>query len=209
MDLMEVLLLLFMTVPVTLGYVLIFYVLFGFMISSLVSLLYWTFKKEDQAVFIKSKSSCPQIIKLYPGLDGGFAEDKKNKILIVEDDLSLRPFWMRIFNNILSSSKIEWAISGEQASEMILNANSDGAPYKLIISDLFLAGSLTGVEVLKSPEVIKSQAQTVLVSAVNLNSIRTQVQNRSDLLSEKRTRILTKPLNVKFCRKIVTRLLSA
>lgn len=93
------------------------------------------------------------------------------KILVVEDDLALRPIWEKFFS--LRSEKIilEWSVSCEEAIKMVRQANEQNENYFLIVSDIFLAGSKTGIQLLSSPEVLSSKARTVLVSAVDQNEI--------------------------------------
>ncbi len=83
------------------------------------------------------------------------------RILIVEDDLSLRPLWESFFGTHYPKAWIDWAVSCEQAMVMILEKNKLRKKYHLIISDIFLAGSGTGIDLMKSKVVRDSGAKTV------------------------------------------------
>ena len=132
--------------------------------------------------------------------------NKKNKVLIIEDDLSLRPFWIRIFNNISEKTDFEWAISGEEALEKIKATNFSENSFKLIICDLFLAGSQTGIEILNSQSVLNSKAKTILVSAVNYKDLKSQLNK---ITTQNGMRFIPKPLKSEVCKKIVNHLLTA
>jgi len=119
------------------------------------------------------------------------------KILIVEDDLNLKPIWehtlKRLFKNIL----IDWSVSVEEAKKKIeISKNTED--YDIIISDIFLAGSETGVEFLGSDEVKNSKANTYLISAID-NSLVTQYFK--EILPQ--TIFLTKPFDVKKCFQVI------
>lgn len=114
------------------------------------------------------------------------------KILIVEDDLSLRPFWERFFALRSHNIEVDWSVSCEEAIKMIRTQNNKSTPYFMIITDIFLAGSQTGMELLASEEVIESHAKTVLVSAVRSDEI---VEKFSDLI--RNAIVISKPLDFK------------
>ena len=93
-------------------------------------------------------------------------EDKRQSqfrnVLIVEDDLSQQPLWQHIILRSCKEAKLTWAVSAEQALTIMkesnlssqLSSNSpedkDIAKFDLIVVDLFLAGSQTGLDFLNS-----------------------------------------------------------
>lgn len=126
------------------------------------------------------------------------------KILIVEDDLALKPLWENFFKYRTQEVNLEWAVSCEQALKMVKEANAAGQPYYLIITDIFLAGSGTGMELLKSREVENSHARTVLVS----------VADRDEILSKfghlmPRTEVISKPIDFRKYEPIINNILNA
>ena len=124
------------------------------------------------------------------------------KILIVEDDLSLRPLWEVMFRNQPFYPQLEWAVSCEEALKMIRESNLTLEPYHLIITDLFLAGSGTGMELINSKDVIKSGAKKVLVSVSDKDEIQKAFGH---LLPE--TEIISKPLDAKKCENFISSLM--
>ncbi len=68
------------------------------------------------------------------------------RVLIVEDDLTLQPLWERAFKTKNPAVKLDWATSVSEAEKLIHLRFSRGAPYELIISDIFLEGNATGVD---------------------------------------------------------------
>ena len=98
-------------------------------------------------------------------------EHNVKKILIVEDDLALKPIWEKFFRLFSDSIRLEWAVSCEEATKMVQIANETGISYFLIISDIFLAGSKTGIQLLNSREVQASHAKKVLISAADRDDV--------------------------------------
>jgi len=119
------------------------------------------------------------------------------KVLIVEDDLSLQPLWLLIIAKCSVTAKVEWAVSSEQALALIRKSETPTA-YDLIIADLFLAGSDTGIELLNSKEVKLTGAKKILVSAATRDGLE---YNFREYLRD--TTIITKPLNVVDCERFI------
>ncbi len=119
------------------------------------------------------------------------------KILIVEDDLNLKPIWEHTLKRLFKNTQIDWSVSVEEAKKKIELSN-DSRHYDIIISDIFLAGSETGVEFLGSDEVKNSKAHTYLISAID-NALVTQYFK--EILPD--TIFLTKPFDVKKCLQVI------
>ncbi len=114
---------------------------------------------------------------------------KAKRILMVEDDLALYPLWTVIISRCFGASvEVEWAVSSEAAQDIM---RASAKPFDLIIADIFLAGSGTGVEFLRSEAVTQSGAKTVLVSTAGQSDL---VEHCLPLLPN--TLIISKPLNV-------------
>lgn len=112
------------------------------------------------------------------------------RVLIVEDDLSLRPLWESFFRSHSEKVWLDWAVSCEQALVMIEQKNKERKKYSLIISDVFLAGSGTGMDLIKSREVRDSGAKTVLVSSADCVEMEQQFGHLFP-----QTEIISKPLD--------------
>lgn len=130
-------------------------------------------------------------------------EHNVKKILIVEDDMALKPIWEKFFRLFSDRLRLEWAVSCEEATKMVQSANETGASYFLIISDIFLAGSKTGIQLLNTPEVLASHAKTVLISAAD----------REDVISKyghevPDTVVISKPFNFRLYNPLFKNLLN-
>jgi response regulator of citrate/malate metabolism len=96
------------------------------------------------------------IILIYSFLhQGGFMKTNKThkksradnpKILIVEDDKTLEPIWDYVTTKVNNHSKVDWATSELEAEDLIFEAQRDGRQYDLVIVDIFLEGSRTGLD---------------------------------------------------------------
>lgn len=120
------------------------------------------------------------------------------RVLIVEDDLALQPFWTLIVKWCFDRVIMDWAVSSEHALQMVATLNRSGFGYDLIVVDLFLAGSDTGYEFLQSEEVAKMNSKTVLVSMAPRGELESKFRNT---LPE--AVIMSKPLNVVRCERAI------
>lgn len=127
----------------------------------------------------------------------------KNTVLVVEDDLSLKPLWELIFRRRMEDWSVDWAISSEEGRRLCLKALSEGHPYALVVVDLFLAGSETGLDFIVSQEVIRIEAPVILVSAIEERRIK---ENFDEVV--KNTPVISKPLSVPKCERVLDRIFS-
>lgn len=109
--------------------------------------------------------------------------------------------WQHILSRSSSAATITWAVSAEQALTILRESAVYKLNFDLIIVDLFLAGSETGVSFLNCEEVKKSKAQTILVSAAQKNHLDSFVQNQ-----HLEAKVIAKPLNVVKCEKVLDEL---
>lgn len=126
----------------------------------------------------------------------------EKKILIVEDDLSLRPFWSVVFDRCAPRSRLDWAVSSEQAQRLLRDATSQERPYDVIITDLFLAGSGTGLDLLESEAARRSGAKKLLVSVADAKDIQDGF-----LAADTAVTVLSKPLDIPGCTRVIERVL--
>ena len=68
------------------------------------------------------------------------------KVLVVEDDITSEPIWEYILQRVSEKTLIMWATSVNEADHMIRDAVAEGRPFDLVITDIFLSGSLTGID---------------------------------------------------------------
>jgi DNA-binding response OmpR family regulator len=72
--------------------------------------------------------------------------EREIKVLLVEDDVSLHPLWRKIFSMSRHPLKVEWTNRAEDAESLIRMRYRGGKPFDLVIADIFLDGSETGVD---------------------------------------------------------------
>lgn len=72
---------------------------------------------------------------------------RKFKALVVEDDKSQWPLWESILNSLESTVEVDWATKAEEAQELLRQSFLMNNMYDLVISDVFLEGSGTGVDI--------------------------------------------------------------
>lgn len=116
------------------------------------------------------------------------------RVLIIEDDLAYKPLWADILHRNLGSNmaEIHWAVSAEEAKVQYENSIDSGELFDFIITDLFLAGSDTGLDFVENILANDSEAPPViLISSVD----KEEVEGIVDLASH-RIEVLSKPINV-------------
>lgn len=128
----------------------------------------------------------------------------RNHILIIEDDLSLRPFWSSIIRRCLGDHNlIDWAISSEEGKNFVVRRRQKDEgkghqPYDLIISDIFLSGSETGIDFFTSEAIRKIPTGKILVSVADKKLISENFEK--DLQD---VQILSKPLHFGECKAAI------
>lgn len=70
----------------------------------------------------------------------------KKRVLIVEDDITLEPFWMSAVYKADPRAEITWVVSEKDAEREIRHSLKKKTQFDLIIIDLFLAGPQTGID---------------------------------------------------------------
>ena len=68
------------------------------------------------------------------------------RVLVVEDDITFRPFWVSVIGRCANQVRIDWAKSVVEAEAKIREAFRGGNPYDLVVADIFLEGGRTGLE---------------------------------------------------------------
>jgi len=71
---------------------------------------------------------------------------KGSSVLIVEDDVSMEPLWSYIIDEVDPHAEMRWVTTEEAAEKMIRQRLEMGQPYDLIVSDIFLSGRRTGID---------------------------------------------------------------
>lgn len=119
------------------------------------------------------------------------------RVLIVEDDLALEPFWKIVLKRCFEKWTSDWAVSAEEAKRMMSQALHEGVPYSLVISDIFLAGSETGLDLIQDQE--PRAPKFLLVSVAEAERVKDNVARFDGA-------VLTKPLNLPKCERAIAQL---
>jgi response regulator of citrate/malate metabolism len=113
----------------------------------------------------------------------------KPRVLVVEDDLTQEPIWSYIVEKASRWSTMMWATGVPEAYKMISDAKRDGAPFDLVISDIFLSGSLTGIDLW---EKLDSEMKNHFLMVSSIDPIKVFRQ----LEGYKSSMYVQKPLNI-------------
>lgn len=70
----------------------------------------------------------------------------KARILVIEDDITCEPIWNYIIERADGNAHFDWATSISEAESKIEKALFEGKGYDLLISDIFVSGSKTGID---------------------------------------------------------------
>lgn len=94
------------------------------------------------------------------------------KVLVVEDDQTLRPVLERMLKKINPRITIDWATKGEEALSLLTEIHKSKSqavgvvrPYHVVLSDISLAGSKSGLELIRDCFYSRISANFVLTSA--------------------------------------------
>jgi response regulator of citrate/malate metabolism len=117
-----------------------------------------------------------------------------HRILVIEDDLALKPMWEAILRRQFVDFHLDWAISCEEARRLTHSSIKFDSGYSFIVADVFLAGAETGLDFLEYKQRILPEVPLILVSAAEEDSIRS---NFPALVTG--VTVLTKPLSIPQC----------
>lgn len=68
------------------------------------------------------------------------------RVLVVEDDITFGPIWSYILHKANKCAILDWSMSVFDADEKIMSMKKEGKSYDLVISDIFLSGPRTGID---------------------------------------------------------------
>lgn len=130
---------------------------------------------------------------------------KGHRILIVEDDLIMKPVLEEIVFRACAgkSAFIRWAYSKEGADGLLAKAKGEGYSFDLIISDLMLSGEQNGLDLWKQVQ-FSAKSAFLLISSCKDR----QIQQLAKCLEAGLPNCLHKPLDIEKTTKLVRSLLS-
>jgi|FLYM01.1.fsa_nt_gi response regulator of citrate/malate metabolism len=119
------------------------------------------------------------------------------KILVVEDDVSYEPLWRKVFQEIDPEIEYAWCTNASEAQKILEKTLRDGEYWDLVIADIFLSGSRTGLDLWeRCGEPVENM---IIVSSVEYSKL-------LDYIGPAATPpvYLRKPLNLKECISAVS-----
>jgi DNA-binding NtrC family response regulator len=127
-------------------------------------------------------------------------ENWRRRILIVEDDVTAEPLWRHIFNEVSPDVIYRWVGNADAAEYLIRKRASQGMPFDLVISDIFLNGQRTGIDLWQkmSPMV----PHFLLVSVLAPEKLYRLIGESPEV-----PRYFQKPLNPKICVDVLSEML--
>jgi response regulator of citrate/malate metabolism len=126
------------------------------------------------------------------------------RVLIIEDDLAYKPLWADILRRHLGGhvAEICWAVSAEEARVQYERSVASGQFFDFIITDVFLAGSDTGLDFVENIFADDQEAPPIiLISSVDKD----EVEDIVDTVS-RRIEIMTKPINAGQFKEVMHRI---
>jgi response regulator of citrate/malate metabolism len=125
----------------------------------------------------------------------------RSRILVVDDDVTSQPIWEHIISSADRQARVEWATSASEAERIIEQSELDGWSYDLIVSDIFLSGSKTGLDLWNRYHKMFA-GRMVLISSIEHMKINKYMSGASE------TPIyLKKPLVLENCIEVIYELL--
>jgi len=123
------------------------------------------------------------------------------KILIIDDDISLKPLWEYVLSQHFVDAEIDWHIDIETAKQQYLKQKKTSTPYSLMIVDLFLSGAETGLDFLLFLQKKQETCPLLFVSAVDAAKLKEEVARFS-----LRCHVVEKPLQSHNLEKILQKM---
>lgn len=126
------------------------------------------------------------------------------RILIIEDDLTYKPLWKNLLDRNLENNQalIEWAVSAEEAGILYDKSIQNQQPFDFIITDLFLAGSDTGIDFVEKAALLgKKVPPVILISSVGQEDVEAVIKANPCHIE-----VLTKPINSKRLKEVLQRI---
>lgn len=119
------------------------------------------------------------------------------RILVVEDDISYEPLWRKVFEEVDPEIEYSWCTSANEAQKILEKTLRDGEYWDLVIADIFLSGSRTGLDLWeRCGEPVENM---IIVSSVDYSKLLDYIGSTSTPPV-----YLKKPLNLKECVSAVS-----
>lgn len=126
------------------------------------------------------------------------------RVLLVEDDISLEPFWSYTLWEVDPDLHMIWAQNAEEAVKALVEHEKKGQPISLVISDIFLSNRKTGLDLLDDchEKLGDNVPPFIIVSSVSRNRYM-DLRDGKDQLPP----YLKKPLDLYECVPLISSLI--
>jgi len=88
------------------------------------------------------------------------------RVLIVEDDLATGRILFNLVRSVSKEIGIDWYLSAEEAFNRMNQLEQEASQYKFAITDITLAGTVTGVELWKTYNKRKNDTKFLFISGM-------------------------------------------
>lgn len=126
-----------------------------------------------------------------------------NRVLIVEDDQACEAILEKIVHSVDPRAKVDWVESAEVAALTLVQERTQGRPYDLVISDIFLGGKLTGIDLWKIYQEFTPMPPVVLTSSLSVARYLEALENQPEIPI-----FLPKPFFADECRQVIRRFMA-
>ena len=122
-------------------------------------------------------------------------------VLLIEEDVALHQFWSLLLQKTHPKSQLTSTSTAEDAERLISNAFESSSPFDLVISNLFLKGEMTGLELWK----LFSESEILFPQFIIISSV--PINEYERLLSDEKRKPLfvRKPLEPNFCGNLISK----
>lgn len=128
--------------------------------------------------------------------------DSQVRVLVVDDDITCQTLWSAILDRITPGNTCDCVTSGTEADRLLQLAEKNGYKYDLIVSDIFLSGSMTGIDLWEKYKT-KFASNFILMSGVESKKITEYFDKLEG------PEFLEKPFNMQVASKIAKKLLNS
>lgn len=126
------------------------------------------------------------------------------RFLVVEDDQGQWPLWDYIIKSIHPSAEIDYETTERGAESLLRNSFHAEAPYDLVISDVFLEGQDTGIDLWSRYGEVSDHF--IFVSSMSLRNFDSLIHS-INTTSDNSPFFIQKPLSLPACKEVLKALL--
>ncbi len=124
------------------------------------------------------------------------------RALIVEDDMTWETIWSLVLKEINPHFEYTWATSAKEAGTYLDQSISTGEVFDVVISDIFVSGSKTGIDLYERYREALTD-RLIFTSGVDMNRLKKQVNADGSKIA-----FLRKPFTKDQCIKTIRSVLS-